>query len=84
MDVWFDSGTSWYSALKPRLKETDLQSSGTVVDLIVEGEDQYRGWFQSLMLTSMAVNHQPPYSNFIFIYLLFNNRKNCYSWVCIR
>lgn len=41
MDVWFDSGTSW-----------TLLSSGTVADLLVEGSDQHRGWFQSSLITS--------------------------------
>ena len=54
MDVWFDSGTAWKTT-KDKLP----------VDLIVEGEDQFRGWFQSLLLTSVAVNGIAPYRTII-------------------
>jgi isoleucyl-tRNA synthetase len=51
VDVWFDSGSSWYSALQPR-------GIDTPVDLYLEGSDQHRGWFQSSLLTSgMACVH---------------------------
>eukprot|EP00633_Aureoumbra_lagunensis_P005920 CAMPEP_0197310934 /NCGR_PEP_ID=MMETSP0891-20130614/9467_1 /TAXON_ID=44058 ORGANISM="Aureoumbra lagunensis, Strain CCMP1510" /NCGR_SAMPLE_ID=MMETSP0891 /ASSEMBLY_ACC=CAM_ASM_000534 /LENGTH=945 /DNA_ID=CAMNT_0042796811 /DNA_START=72 /DNA_END=2906 /DNA_ORIENTATION=- len=53
MDVWFDSGTSWASVLKRR---------GLLpADLYLEGSDQHRGWFQSSLLTSVAVNAYAPY-----------------------
>lgn len=47
MDVWFDSGTSWtlLSSLKLRGKEN------VAADVCLEGTDQHRGWFQSLLLT---------------------------------
>ena len=50
MDVWFDSGSTWaaVAAERPYLKYP--------ADLYLEGGDQYRGWFQSSMLTSIAVN----------------------------
>ncbi|MGL5834374.1 MAG: isoleucine--tRNA ligase, partial [Waterburya sp.] len=54
MDVWFDSGSSWASVAKARgLKYP--------VDLYLEGSDQHRGWFQSSLLTSVAVNGIAPY-----------------------
>ncbi|KAK3075995.1 isoleucine-tRNA ligase [Teratosphaeriaceae sp. CCFEE 6253] len=48
MDVWFDSGTTW-TCLEPR---SDGQA---VSDVYVEGTDQHRGWFQSSLLTHVAV-----------------------------
>ncbi|MEM9273690.1 MAG: isoleucine--tRNA ligase [Cyanobacteria bacterium P01_F01_bin.143] len=54
MDVWFDSGSSWASVAKARgLKYP--------VDMYLEGSDQHRGWFQSSLLTSVAVNDTAPY-----------------------
>jgi isoleucyl-tRNA synthetase len=54
MDVWFDSGSSWASvALARGLKYP--------VDMYLEGSDQHRGWFQSSLLTSVAVNEIAPY-----------------------
>ncbi|NDC49168.1 MAG: isoleucine--tRNA ligase, partial [Micrococcales bacterium] len=55
MDVWFDSGSSWASVLG---NETDLNYPA---DLYLEGSDQHRGWFQSSLLTSVAVNGCAPY-----------------------
>ena len=55
MDVWFDSGSSWSAVT---CKREDLSFPA---DLYLEGSDQHRGWFQSSLLTSVAVNKQPPY-----------------------
>ena len=54
MDVWFDSGSSWAAVAKQR-------QLGYPVDLYLEGSDQHRGWFQSSLLTSVAVNGHAPY-----------------------
>ena len=54
MDVWFDSGSTHQSVLVERgLKYP--------ADLYLEGNDQYRGWFQSSLLTSVATNGMAPY-----------------------
>ena len=54
MDVWFDSGSTHQSVLVERgLKYP--------ADLYLEGNDQYRGWFQSSLLTSVATNGIAPY-----------------------
>ncbi|MCT0229856.1 isoleucine--tRNA ligase [Synechococcus sp. CS-1324] len=61
MDVWFDSGSSWAAVLKglePERAEGDLHYPA---DLYLEGSDQHRGWFQSSLLTSVAVNGRAPY-----------------------
>lgn len=55
MDVWFDSGSSHMSVLEQR---PDLQWPA---DIYLEGNDQYRGWFQSSLLTSVAVTGKAPY-----------------------
>jgi isoleucyl-tRNA synthetase len=55
MDVWFDSGSSWAAVAKQR---SELRYPA---DIYLEGSDQHRGWFQSSLLTSVAVNDQPPY-----------------------
>ncbi|MCC7529517.1 MAG: isoleucine--tRNA ligase [Candidatus Melainabacteria bacterium] len=57
MDVWFDSGTTWHGVLDLR-KE---QLRGAPCELYLEGSDQHRGWFQSSLLTSVAVTGRAPY-----------------------
>ena len=54
MDVWFDSGSTHQSVLVERGLDYPA-------DLYLEGNDQYRGWFQSSLLTSVAVNNKAPY-----------------------
>eukprot|EP00429_Kryptoperidinium_foliaceum_P010472 CAMPEP_0176001570 /NCGR_PEP_ID=MMETSP0120_2-20121206/194_1 /TAXON_ID=160619 /ORGANISM="Kryptoperidinium foliaceum, Strain CCMP 1326" /LENGTH=1037 /DNA_ID=CAMNT_0017334121 /DNA_START=171 /DNA_END=3285 /DNA_ORIENTATION=+ len=55
MDVWFDSGSSWNGVANTR------SELGYPADLYLEGSDQHRGWFQSSLLTSVAVNGHAPY-----------------------
>lgn len=55
MDVWFDSGSTHFAVLRMR------EELGYPADLYLEGSDQHRGWFQSSLLTSCAVNHRAPY-----------------------
>ncbi|MGI0479467.1 isoleucine--tRNA ligase [Geminocystis sp. CENA526] len=55
MDVWFDSGSSWAAVANQR------EELKYPVDLYLEGSDQHRGWFQSSLLTSVAVNGIAPY-----------------------
>ena len=67
LDVWFDSGTSWYAVAEsdPELKEIYKgfqQNNGTEV-LYLEGGDQHRGWFHSSLLTSVALRGRAPYSH---------------------
>ncbi|MBR1373034.1 class I tRNA ligase family protein, partial [bacterium] len=57
MDVWFDSGVSWRAVVEKRADEL----GHTPVDLYLEGSDQYRGWFQSSLLTSVATQEKAPY-----------------------
>jgi len=61
LDCWFDSGST----------HADVLSSGNFpqlrfpAELYIEGGDQYRGWFQSSMLTSIATHGVAPYRNII-------------------
>jgi isoleucyl-tRNA synthetase len=57
MDVWFDSGSSHAAVLDER-KELSWPA-----DLYLEGSDQYRGWFNSSLSTSVAVYGTAPYRN---------------------
>lgn len=59
MDVWFDSGSSHEAVLRtrPYLKWP--------ADVYLEGADQFRGWFQSSLLTSVAVHGEAPYKNVV-------------------
>ncbi len=55
MDVWFDSGSSWNGVMNAR------ENLSYSADLYLEGSDQYRGWFNSSLITSVAVNGHAPY-----------------------
>ena len=55
LDVWFDSGVTHSTVSEKRF------SKGVVADLYLEGSDQHRGWFQSSLLTSIAMNGRAPY-----------------------
>jgi len=63
MDVWFDSGSSWAGVLGG-LEQGAERADASLrypADLYLEGSDQHRGWFQSSLLTSVAVNGTAPY-----------------------
>ena len=55
LDVWFDSGVTHATVLETR---EELQ---VPADLYLEGSDQHRGWFQSSLLTSVAIHNHAPY-----------------------
>jgi isoleucyl-tRNA synthetase len=57
LDVWFDSGVSHQAVLK-RNKDLDYPC-----ELYLEGSDQHRGWFQSALITGMAIDDMVPYKN---------------------
>ena len=54
-DVWFDSGCTWAAVMDER------ENLSSPADLYLEGCDQYRGWFQSSLLTSVAATGHAPY-----------------------
>ncbi len=55
LDVWFDSGVTHASVLEQR------EELSVPADLYLEGSDQHRGWFQSSLLTSVAIRNTAPY-----------------------
>ena len=59
MDVWFDSGSTHAAVLDER------PYLHFPADIYLEGGDQYRGWFQSSMLTSIAAKGVAPYKQII-------------------
>lgn len=56
LDIWFDSGTSWAAV---------LQEADPRADVYMEGKDQLGGWFQSSLLTSVAVRNKAPYKKLV-------------------
>ena len=70
LDVWFDSGVSWFAVCEsdPDLSAAYKQfetGKGVVRTecLYLEGGDQHRGWFHSSLLTSVALRGRAPYSH---------------------
>jgi isoleucyl-tRNA synthetase len=62
LDVWFDSGVSHMAVLRSGEWPEIARPAGEVpADIYVEGHDQHRGWFQSSLLTSVALYGQAPY-----------------------
>jgi len=59
LDVWFESGASFYAVCK---KHPDLQFPA---DLYLEGSDQHRGWFQVSLLPSVATEQQAPFKTIL-------------------
>jgi isoleucyl-tRNA synthetase len=57
LDVWFDSGVTHSCVLETR------EGLRRPADLYLEGSDQHRGWFQSSLLTSLAMDGQAPYKS---------------------
>ena len=63
LDVWFDSGSSWPSVFKEYFA-TEL-GEWRPADVYLEGGDQYRGWFNSSLLISLAKYRHAPYRNIV-------------------
>ncbi len=61
LDVWFDSGSTWQAVLDSK----EYDAGNYPADIYLEGSDQHRGWFQSSMIVSCAVNGKSPYQNLI-------------------
>ena len=61
LDVWFDSGSTWNSVLS----SGNYDAGEYPASLYLEGSDQHRGWFQSSLLLSSAINGVSPYKTLI-------------------
>lgn len=70
MDVWFDSGSSHEAVLNTR---DDQQRPA---DIYLEGSDQYRGWFNSSITTSVAVTGEAPYKTVISHGMVLDGKGN--------
>lgn len=64
MDVWFDSGVSW-TGIQEQLKPEGYDTRSPLTEVYLEGSDQHRGWFQSSLLTSIAVTGKAPFANVV-------------------
>ena len=62
LDVWIDSGVSHQAVTK---KHPELAATGGVADVYLEATDQHRGWFQSSLMTSVALTGHAPYKTVI-------------------
>ncbi|KAF8367087.1 iars-2 [Pristionchus pacificus] len=62
MDVWLDSGLAWTCARKKEEREEKR-----VADFVSEGVDQFRGWFQSMLLTCVALEDCAPFKR-VFVH----------------
>lgn len=64
LDVWFDSGNSVWAQLRQSEEEGWKSKDGSLkADFIVEGKDQTRGWFYSLLGSGAVLNNETPYKN---------------------
>ncbi len=63
LDVWFDSGSSWSAVYKDYFARE--LGDWRPADVYLEGGDQYRGWFNSSLLISLAENRRAPYRNVV-------------------
>ena len=61
LDVWFDSGSTWNSVLS----SGNYDAGNYPASLYLEGSDQHRGWFQSSLFLSAAINQVSPYETLI-------------------
>ncbi len=62
LDVWIDSGVSHQAVTK---RHPELAATGGVADVYLEATDQHRGWFQSSLMTSVALTGHAPYKTVI-------------------
>jgi len=67
LDVWFDSGTSFFHVLNAERGSHPLagHEQGQEADLYLEGHDQHRGWFHSSLLVASAIYGRAPYKSLL-------------------
>ncbi|MBN1169843.1 isoleucine--tRNA ligase [Candidatus Micrarchaeota archaeon] len=61
LDVWFDSGNAIWASMK----DSEIKQYGQQADLILEGQDQIRGWFYSLLGSGIVRNGKCPYKRLL-------------------
>ncbi len=62
IDVWIDSGVAWMASVDG-MRNPELLEKLYPYDFVTEAIDQTRGWFYSLLVTSVLMNGKPPYKN---------------------
>ncbi len=73
VDVWFESGVSWYAVCEQR------PELATPADLYLEGSDQHRGWFHSSLLAGIGVAGHAPYKAVLTHGFVLDEHGNPYS-----
>lgn len=73
LDVWFDSGNvaNYHASQNP--------TGNYVANLVCEGKDQFRGWFQSLLWLTVAVNEKMPYAHVLCHGFVLDEKRNKFS-----
>ena len=61
LDVWFDSGSTWFAVLK----SGNYDAGEYPASMYLEGSDQHRGWFQSSLLVSTSIEGKAPYKSIL-------------------
>ncbi|AZV46391.1 isoleucine--tRNA ligase [Nautilia sp. PV-1] len=61
LDVWFDSGSTWFAVLK----NGPYDAGEYPANMYLEGSDQHRGWFQSSLLVSTSIEEKAPYKSIL-------------------
>lgn len=74
LDVWFDSGNVVNNYANNNSSQEDY-----VVDLVLEGKDQFRGWFQSLLWLDVAAQEKMPYKNLFCHGFVLDENRNKFS-----
>lgn len=69
LDVWFESGTSWQAVLVADHRQT------FPADLVIEGTDQHRGWFQLSLLPALVTKGKSPYRAALTHGFVLNERR---------
>ncbi|MBI4456197.1 MAG: isoleucine--tRNA ligase [Acidobacteria bacterium] len=64
LDVWFDSGSSLLAVLGQQGEQKDVNVTWPA-DMYLEGNDQYRGWFQSSLLVGVGTRNGAPYRSVV-------------------
>lgn len=78
VDVWFDSGNVVNEYYNSQYQQ-ELFDKSHVVDLVLEGKDQFRGWFQSSVWLSVAKNNVMPYKNLLCHGFVLNDKREKFA-----
>lgn len=65
LDVWFESGSTWNAVLKTQHNNPTYNAGNYPADMYLEGSDQHRGWFQSSLLLSCALQGKAPFKSIL-------------------